>query len=94
MGKGANNYLIAEYMGCELEETLKGEWVYAIKFNNFAHDKILASTEFYCASELLYHKSPKWLRNVRLKVIEEGGKLNEASFMTTYRGIVEYIKQK
>ena len=81
-------------MGSELEETLGGEMVYAIKTNVFPHDTENTVTEFYSPSELLYHKDPKWTRNVRLKVVAEGGKVYNTGQGKGFRDIVNHIKEQ
>jgi hypothetical protein len=67
MGIIENNKMIAEFMGLELEETLKKEMVYArheLKNPNKLND---CTTEFYYPKELLYHFSWDWI----MEVVEE-----------------------
>ena len=54
------NKLITEYMGNEIEETVSGLWVYAIKEG----DEFNEYVEFYEAKELKYHSSWDWLMPV------------------------------
>lgn len=63
-----NNKLIAEFMGWELEQTLKGKWVYAIRQNVLHLTKEYEETNFYLPKELLYHKSWDWLMPVVDKI--------------------------
>ena len=59
--------MIAEFMGLELEQTLDGEFVYAIKFQN--HEKLNdIQVEFFLAKELKYHTSWDWLMPVVEKI--------------------------
>ena len=55
-----DNQIIAEFMGLELEETLKGIYVYAIKK--------VEGTDFFELKELKYHTSWDWLMPVIEKV--------------------------
>lgn len=59
--KGNNK--MAQFLGYELEETLKKEFVYAIRHNG--------RTEFYYPKELLYRSSWNWLMPVVRKLLYE-----------------------
>jgi hypothetical protein len=60
-----SNKLIAEFMRLELEETLHGLKVYAVKINRNNPLKLNdIETEFFLVEELKYHLSWDWLMPV------------------------------
>lgn len=69
--KTENNQLIAEFMGLELEETLKGLMVYARKEQKDSTKENNIQTEFYEPKELLYHFSWDWLMPVVSYIVSD-----------------------
>lgn len=67
-----SNKIVTEFMGNELEETLKGEMVYAIKWQNNPDKLNDIQTEFYLPDELRYNSSWDWLMPVVEKIEETG----------------------
>lgn len=63
-----DNKLIAEFMGLELEETLKGLLVYAREEYNNPNKEFDRQVNFYEENELLYHFSWDWLMDVVQKI--------------------------
>lgn len=58
------NKLLAEFLGYEIEETLKGEKVYAIRLPDATGTK----TDFYTPKELKFHCDWNWLMLVVDKI--------------------------
>lgn len=93
-----DNKLIAEFMGLELEETLKGIYVYAIKK--------VEGTDFFELKELKYHTSWDWLMPVANEIIKSRDEQNadwdltdlKYALQTTnieyvYKAVVEFINE-
>ena len=90
------NKLIAEFMGAELEGTMKGKLVYGIK------GPCSGKTDFYYPSELKYHASWDWLMPVVEKIKElmydqdmnvKGSLGNKIKYVTLYTAIFESFQQ-
>jgi len=58
-----SNKLIAEFMGLEIEDTLEGMKVYAIKTPTFQYEAS-EQTDFFEPEELLYNLSWDWIMPV------------------------------
>lgn len=67
------NKLLAEFLGSEIEETLKGEKVYCLLLPD-ENDLSGFKKEFFTPDELKFHKDWKWLMNV-VEEIENLGML-------------------
>ncbi len=61
-----NNKLLAEFLGSEIEETLKGEKVYCLLMPD-ENDLSGFKKEFFAPDELKFHSNFNWL----MKVVEE-----------------------
>ena len=103
-----SNGLIAEFMRLELEETLHGLKVYAVKINRNNPLKLNdIETEFFLVEELKYHLSWDWIMPVviecfnRYDVVEDvrdnqqfllNDALLETNITSLYKAVVNFIQ--